>query len=143
LEKDWLKGPKPEVREQIVNLAKEFGFKVPFPVTASGSDRYPAAAHEDGSRLLWRYKTSNVVSDVASDEYRRVGAKTFRLDKTQWVDIEFRTSMPLRTVEFLSDDYFELLKGDPRLGPYLALGPEVIVVRDTGPIQITFNPEVH
>lgn len=143
LEKDWLKGPKPEVREQIVNLSKEFGFKVPFPVTASGSDRYPPAGHEDGSRLLWRYKTSNVVSDVASDEYRRVGAKTFHLDKTQWVDVEFRTSMPLRTSEFLSEDYFELLKGDPRLGPFLALGPEVIVVRDTGPIQITFNPEVH
>jgi Ca-activated chloride channel homolog len=143
LEKDWLKGPEPEVREQIANLAKEFGFKTPFPVTAPGSDRYPPAAHEDGSRLLWRYKTSNVVSDVESDEYRRVGAKTFHLDKTKWVDVEFRISMPFRTVEFLSEDYFGLLKEEPKLGPYLALGPEVIVVQDTGPVQITFNPQAH
>jgi Ca-activated chloride channel family protein len=140
LEKDWLKGPEPEIRDQIAALAKKFGFKIPFPATPTGSDRYSPAIHEEGSRLLWSYKTSNVVSDVEADQFRRVEGKTFQLEKTKWVDVEYRSSMPLRTVEFLSEDYFRLLKDNPKLGPYLGLGPEVLIVDGANPVQVAFNP---
>jgi hypothetical protein len=81
-----------------------------------------------------------VVSDVEADQFRRVEGKTFQLEKTKWVDVEYRSSMPLRTVEFLSEDYFRLLKDNPKLGPYLALGPEVLIVDGANPVQVAFNP---
>jgi Ca-activated chloride channel homolog len=139
LERDRLKGPEPEARDEIVALAHKFGFRLPFPEAAAASDLFRSAFSEDGSRLLWKFKTSDVVSDVASDHFRRVQEKTFHLEQTKWVDAQYRGAMPLRTVEFLSDNYFRLLKEDPGLGPYFALGPEVIVVHGSVPVQVTVH----
>jgi hypothetical protein len=58
------------------------------------------------------------------------------LDKGLWVDTEYRASLQPRKVSFLSDEYFSLLGDDPTLGQYLALGPDVILVSDKGPIRI-------
>lgn len=136
LEKDWLRGPEPEVREHISSLAREFGFKVPFPPAAAGSGRNPLGGNLDSARLYWRYKTSNVVSDVESDQFRRVEGKTFRWETSAWVDVEYRPSMQSRKVEFLSEEYFAMLKADPALGSCLGLGPEITLVSRTGPIRV-------
>ncbi|HMK35804.1 MAG TPA: VWA domain-containing protein [Desulfomonilaceae bacterium] len=139
LEKHWLKGSEFGVQEQMEHLAGEFGFRVPLLKSAGGSDRSREIAHEAASRLFWRYKTSNVVSDVLSDRFRTVAGKTFRLEKTKWVDVEYRPSMPLRTCEYLGEEYFRMVKEDWELGPYFALGPEVLVVRDKGPVAVVLN----
>ncbi len=134
LDKESLKGSEPNLRHQIVMLAREFGFRLPATLATPAEQFSPS--HKDTGGLLWSYKMSAVAEDVESDEYRRVGGKVFRLDKGLWVDTEYRSSTQARKVEFLSDDYFSLLGGDPTLGQYLALGPDVILVSDKGPIRI-------
>ena len=137
LERDWLKGPEPEGRYQIARLAEAFGFKAPFQVVSGSDAPYPGLDQRDASALLWMFKTSNVVSEVEAHPYRSIGDKVFRSDKSGWVDIRYRASLPTRTVEFLGDEYFALLKENPALGEYLAIGPQVTLLWNGGALRIT------
>lgn len=134
LEKESLKGAAPNVRDQIVALAREFGFRL--PATSATPGGHFSQPRNDTGGLLWSYKMSSVVEDVESDQYRTVEGKVFRLDRGLWVDTEYRSSMRAREVRFLSDEYFSLLGDDPAMGQYLALGPDLIIVSDKGPIRI-------
>ena len=134
LEKESLKGSEPNLRDQIAMLAKEFGFRL--PASSATPAEHFSLSHKDTGGLLWSYKMSTVAEDVESDEFRSVGGKVFRLGKGVWVDTEYRASLQPRKVSFLSDEYFSLLGDDPTLGQYLALGPDVILVSDKGPIRI-------
>ena len=86
---------------------------------------------------MWSYKTSYVAEDVESDQFRIVEGKVFRSEKGLWVDAEYRSPMEARKVDFLSDEYFSLLRDDPAIGHYLALGEELILVLGKDPIRIT------
>lgn len=136
LEQYQIKGPDPDVRTQISEMANEFGFKIP-----PSAETEPASGSEDRDKdaggLLWKFKTSYVVSDVSSDLFRRVDDKVFRLDKNRWVDTRLHPSVSARTVEFLSDDYFSLLRDEPELGVCLALGTEITLLNSKGAINIT------
>lgn len=58
-----------------------------------------------------------------------VGSKTFVLRNGVWMDTAFDADVQTpQPVGFASDAYFELLSAVPELGPYLALGPRVLVV---------------
>jgi Ca-activated chloride channel homolog len=137
LEKESLKGSEPNLRDQIVMLAREFGLRLP---ASSAAPAEPSSlSHKDTGGLLWSYKMSAVAEDVESDQFRSVVGKVFRMEKGVWVDAEYRASTPPRKINFLSDEYFSLLGHYPTLGQYLALGPDVIVVSDKGPIRIISN----
>lgn len=125
-----LKGPSPELTAKITELADQFGFLVPdlTPLTAIP---YGAGTESRASgRLLWKYKTSCVPSDVLSDKARIIEDKVFHVQGRTWIDRRYQPSLPTTTIRFLSPQYFSLLKGDPRIGRYLALGPNVILVKD-------------
>jgi Ca-activated chloride channel homolog len=139
LEKESLKGSEPNLRDQIVMLAREFGLRLPAS-SAAPAERF-SLSHKDTGGLLWSYKMSAVAEDVESDQFRSVVGKVFRLEKGVWVDTEYRASMMPRKVSFLSDEYFTLLGDDPTLGQYLALGPDVTLVSDKGPIRIISDIE--
>ena len=139
LEHQQMKGPEPEVTIQIANLASEFGLRVPGKTEKETSR--PADLDKDVGGLLWRFKTSCVVSDVSSDLFRRVNDKLFRLEKSEWVDAGYHASAPARTVQFLSEEYFSILRDEPDLGGCLALGPAVTVVAASGAIKITSKGE--
>jgi Ca-activated chloride channel family protein len=66
-----------------------------------------------------------------------VGDKTFVLRDGVWVDTAYDPTVytPVQ-VGFLSDDYFELVDTNPRLGDYFALGQRVIVVHGDQAIQV-------
>ena len=105
----------------------------------------PVAAdvHQKNSgELLWRFKTSNVATDVLSDLIKDVNEKSFRFEKGAWVDTLYQSSMPARTVDFLSDEYFDLVKTKPDLGAYFSLGPQVTVVLDQAAIKVVSKPQV-
>lgn len=58
-----------------------------------------------------------------------VADKTFVLKDQVWVDTTFdRTTMTTTQLIFASDGFFDLLKSQPDLGQYFAVGPRVIVV---------------
>jgi Mg-chelatase subunit ChlD len=63
---------------------------------------------------------------------RRVGDKTFYLREGVWTDAEVRagTTLPVTEVESGSDAWLELVRREPRLAPYFALGDRVAVVLD-------------
>ncbi len=65
----------------------------------------------------------------ASEVVKQIGSKTFILRNGTWTDTTFDgAGMETVFVEFLSDDYFELISENPDLGDYFALGERVIVV---------------
>jgi Ca-activated chloride channel homolog len=137
LERESFKGPEPEARQQIEALTKEFGFKTPFLPGASTAAPQPARGHKDSAGLFWLFKTSRVVEDVESDRYRRVGSRVFHLDNGAWTDNRYRSSLSRRTVAFLSDEYFSLIREEPLLGRCLALGPDVIVAHGKEALIVT------
>lgn len=59
-----------------------------------------------------------------------VGNKNFFNQNDQWVDADFSPSKGLAetVVKFGSDEYFSLVRREPGLAQYLALGEEVVVV---------------
>ncbi|HSE16853.1 MAG TPA: VIT and VWA domain-containing protein [Pyrinomonadaceae bacterium] len=68
--------------------------------------------------------------DVRTDAVRRVEGKTFYLIDGVWTDSEFKaeSKLPETVLVFGSDEYFALLKQNPKLGSYFALGQRVVVI---------------
>lgn len=69
-----------------------------------------------------------LVMDEARELVKHVADKTFYKSGRYWQDSEFKANMKVNEVKYLSDEYFALLKDDPQLGKYLAVGTHVIVV---------------
>ncbi len=75
-------------------------------------------------------------ADRAEDEGRtravkNVGGKTFYLrEGGVWTDAEFKpeAKLPETSVAFGSDAYFDLIKSQPKLADYFALGERVVVI---------------
>ena len=68
--------------------------------------------------------------NTRTDAVRRVEGKTFYLIDGVWTDSEFKSEarLPETALVFGSDEYFALLKKNPKLGSYFALGERVVVV---------------
>ena len=68
--------------------------------------------------------------DEARSARRRVGSKTFYLRDGVWTDAEFREDalLPETTLTFGDEAYFDLIKREPQLARFFALGERVVVV---------------
>ena len=80
-----------------------------------------------------------VDSDMASSAIKTAGGKTFYLRDNVWTDSEFKagSNLPETVIKFGSDEYFALLKQKPRLGEFLSLGEQVVVVFEGKVYRIT------
>ncbi len=70
---------------------------------------------------------------------QNVGQKTF-IQPTNgiWTDTSYLEGVtPVQDVEFLSDEYFDLLEQFPELAPYLAIGQNVLVVLGGNAYNVT------
>ncbi|HEV2148800.1 MAG TPA: hypothetical protein VGR37_15450, partial [Longimicrobiaceae bacterium] len=67
---------------------------------------------------------------VTSAAVQTVGRKTFYLRDEVWTDSELESAgtLPETRLEFGSEAYFDLLKREPELARYFALGERVAVV---------------
>jgi hypothetical protein len=75
--------------------------------------------------------TPTASSNMAGGVIRAVGDRTFVLRSGVWIDTQYREDeMELTEIVFLSDEYFELLEQDERVGEFYALGERVIFVLD-------------
>jgi Ca-activated chloride channel family protein len=101
----------------------------------------PASAPQQvvvtGEQAIQQSKTSReqqnylVLKDnTRTDAVRRVEGKTFYLIDGVWTDSEFKPEarLPETGLVFGSEQYFALLKQNPKLGSYFALGERVVVV---------------
>lgn len=73
---------------------------------------------------------ATVVDKETASFARNVRNRTFYSMSNVWTDSDYRAEnkLPETTVEFGSDAYFELIKKEPELAEYFALGEEVVVV---------------
>jgi Ca-activated chloride channel family protein len=104
-------------------------------VTVAPSPR--VARDATGASAVRQSKTQRAQQDVVrveetekSDAVRKVGDKTFYLREGVWTDAEFKPDArrPETALVFGSDEYFALLKRQPKLAQYFALGERVVVV---------------
>jgi Ca-activated chloride channel family protein len=77
--------------------------------------------------------------DTRKDAVRRVEGKTFYLINGVWTDSEFKAVMglPETTLVFGSDEYFTLVKQNPKLANYFSLGERVVVVFEGRVYRVT------
>ncbi|HKR21117.1 MAG TPA: VIT and VWA domain-containing protein [Pyrinomonadaceae bacterium] len=71
-----------------------------------------------------------VADGTRADTVQHVAGKTFYQLDGVWTDSEFKadSGLPETVLSFGSDEYFALLKRSPKLGSYLSLGEQVVVV---------------
>jgi Ca-activated chloride channel family protein len=91
-----------------------------------------AAAVQQSKVAREQQDAERLKDDTRRDAVRRVEGKTFYLVDGAWTDSEFNADshLPETVVTFGSDEYFALLKKNPKLGSYFALGQRVVVVVD-------------
>jgi len=68
-----------------------------------------------------------------------VGNKNFQNQNNVWVDLEFsnNSKLPETAIKFGSDEYFELVRREPGISQYLALGQQVVVVWNNRIYRVT------
>ena len=135
-----LKGPTPDLVSRMRSLANKFGFVAPPLTLFAGAPYDEAVSGSDPGRLVWNYKTSCVPSDVLSKDSTIVGEKVFKARQEGWVDTEYVPKLPITHIRFLSEEYFTLLRDNPRVGRYLALGPNLIFVWQGTAYRIVAEP---
>jgi len=87
-------------------------------------------AVEQSKRARDQQQAEKLKEEARKDAVRRVEGKTFYLIDDVWTDSEFKTDakLPETVVKFASDEYFALLKQNPKLGSYFSLAERVLVV---------------
>ena len=88
------------------------------------------AGVQQSKRAREQQEVVKLETESPSSAIRTAGGKTFYLREGIWTDSEFKagSTLPVTTVKFGSDDYFNLLKQKPRLGEFFSLGERVIVI---------------
>lgn len=75
-------------------------------------------------------RADKVQPSPSTDQIRQVAGKTFYQRDGVWTDSEFKAEgkLPVVTLKFASDEYFNLIGQEPKLADYFALGQRVVVV---------------
>ncbi|MHC4200257.1 MAG: hypothetical protein ACYSU0_09720, partial [Planctomycetota bacterium] len=76
----------------------------------------------DGKKML------EGLGEEARRQVKHLEDKTFYLERGVWWDSQVEADAPRTKVTYLSEEYFKLLKDNPGIGPYLALGERVVFV---------------
>ena len=99
-------------------------------------------AVQQSKRERAQQESVKLKDDETTSAVRRSGGKTFYLRDGIWTDSEFRSDarMPETTLTFASEEYFALLKREPRLSDYFSLGERVIVVLDGRVYRVNAAP---
>ena len=78
-----------------------------------------------------------LVQNSAASQY--VGNKNFQNQNNVWIDTEYtdQVKLPEVRMKFGSDEYFDLVRRDPQLAQYFALGTQVVVVWKNNVYRVT------
>jgi len=112
----------------------------------SGAGAVQMSVQQNGLQMNTRVAAEAARKDAGeeilirnSQQTQFVGNKNFQNQSNVWVDLEFSEArkLPERKLQFLSSEYFDLVKREPQLAQYLALGEEVVVVWKNTVYRIT------
>ena len=91
-----------------------------------------AASQSYGKGAVMYSRAMKKIANTTKDKsmiitVQRIADRTFNLKNTVWVESELKAdSKPHKVIEFLSDDYFQLLEQNSELNKILALGQNII-----------------
>lgn len=102
----------------------------PSPAKEAARATTGSVAVQQSKRAREQQEMVTVDKDSASYAIKSVGGKTFYLTDGVWTDSEFKagSTLPETAIKFGSDEYFALLKQNPKLGAFFSLGERVVVV---------------
>ncbi len=151
-----LNGENTELKDEVIRLARRYGFVTPYTsylavddesmaVPVSGSARrdvirlspgvFNSAQQAPSGRAaveaavtIQGMKESSELQDQGA--FRRVAGKDFVLEGDQWVDAELKNAakLPVRTLRVGSDEYIRVVMENPELARFFSLGERVKVV---------------
>jgi Ca-activated chloride channel family protein len=160
-----LQGANEELIQQIIQISVRYGIVTPYTSylveepqvlgmenqqnlveeTMKGFESMPAAS-AFGADAVERASDEGAMSmaDSAPQSYieqhervKSVGNRTFIWQDNQWVDTLYDADqMSLTQIDFLSDDYYDLMKKYPGIQKSLAMGNQLIIVVDGKAYQI-------
>ena len=116
---------------QIKRLSSKFGFTV-YDISPKFGELFAGS--------LWKYKTSFVPSDVTQSRFKRVGSMLFRYDDGCWAQLFSKTSTSIKEIKFMSQQYFDMVFNNDKLGNVLALGPEVSFMNNGVNLKVVNPP---
>jgi Ca-activated chloride channel family protein len=131
---------RPVTRDGVVggNIRREPAAKAARPNSAPAMDMAAtsgAGAVRASKDVRERQETATLGGDkeenkLSNEVAKRAGGKTFYRRGDVWTDAEFKadSKLPETALVFGSDAYFDLLKREPALAKFFALGEEVVVV---------------
>jgi len=157
-----LHGENEELVDEVVKLSKEYGIITPYtsyliveeePELAREMDLRPEAGSTWGhvgdalfsrggrgsvamSDELSEAKKREVLPVQGEEQVRHVGGKTFFGGPDEWTDSEFDADSRVTEIEFLSREYFDLMKKHPEIGKFLSLGSNITFVFDGSTYRI-------
>jgi hypothetical protein len=130
-----------EAARQVNEFALRYGFRVPLSFEAQRPNGGKSAApSRDMGTLLWTLTKSLVPGDVESDQFKQVNGRVFRREGARWIETPYHPGIKTVKVGFFGEDYFSLLRKAPDLGPYLAVGPEVTLLRGETAVEVILKP---
>jgi Ca-activated chloride channel family protein len=108
----------------------------------AASAKTGTVAVQQSKRDRAQQESTTLKDEETSSAVRKVAGKTFYLRAGVWTDAEFKADarMPETALTFGSDEYFALLKREPRLSQYFALGERVVVVLDGKVYRVNAAP---
>jgi len=130
--------PSQDVTGRPMNNGRGFGVgrnAAPRPAKAPDvSSVSGAVAVQESKRARAQQEVLRVDADKdeKSTAIKTAGGKTFYLVDGVWTDSEIKPGVktPETVVKFGSDEYFALLKQEPRLAAFFSLGEQVVVILD-------------
>jgi Ca-activated chloride channel family protein len=149
-----LHGENDELIDEVVALSKEHGIITPYTsylilehrrelAPAHITDAVTSFDHVAGgsamkadqgkeafmaSRELKKGRDKSVLEAPSTSNVSHIGRKTFYRSDDGWIDADYEKDAETIEIEYLSDEYFELMKKHPEIGKYLSLGSTVTFV---------------
>ncbi|MBN2102792.1 VWA domain-containing protein [bacterium] len=143
-----LEGENEALVEKLIALAKRYGIITPytsFLITedVAPSDNFYGIEDKSGGVAFdnavnignWRNADNTQNTSATGVEY--VGNKTFYMRDSTWIDAQYDSTLATNMIVFGSADYFTLMKENPELGDYFALGNNVQVTVQGTNYQVT------
>ena len=131
-----LNGESRELREEIERLSEKYGVQTPYTSFKLADDGSLRRVYD--SRISDAYTEATTISERIMDhrgleeqkytrrkrqyaDTKRIGRKTFHLQRNIWVDVEYDGQSERQEIEFDSEVYYELMKHLPDLAKYSKL----------------------
>jgi Ca-activated chloride channel family protein len=124
-----------EVEKQVEAAAEALMEMPQAPASGAG------AVQESMARRALSSADTLAATGEGTQGLRHALDKAFAYQAGLWVDVTYRDSLPRRELAFGSEAYFELLAAHPDWAPYLAVGPNLIVVLEGTAYVITDSGE--